>query len=90
MRGAILIYLAVIPLICGGCDDMFTSESSSTFSSDAVFNNEALATEAVNGLYAAMCDDDLYSKKLPMYFSMNTDIEYISGNTDNGRRAIAR
>lgn len=84
------IFISLILLLVAGCDDYFTPESASNYSSEAVFENEDLAEKAVTGIYAAMCDDNLYSKKVTFYYSMNTDIEYISGSTDAGRRAIAR
>lgn len=80
----------LVLLALTGCSDYFSEESASTYTSAVVFQNESLAAQAVDGIYAAMCDDDLYSKKVTFYFSMNTDIENISGSTDAGRRAIAR
>lgn len=80
-------------LLCvffSSCSDYFSPESDSNFTTDKVFSDVNLTGQAITGIYSAMCDDNLYSKKLSLYLSLNTDIEYISGNTDNGRRAIAR
>ena len=84
------IIIATYSILLYGCSDYFAPESDSTYTSDLVFSNEDLASQAVTGIYASMCDDYLYSKKLSLYCSMNTDIEAISGEDDNGRRAIAR
>lgn len=82
--------LSTILFLLIGCDDYFTPESKSDYRPNYVFQNVELASQALNGVYAALCDDNLYSKKASFYYSMNTDIENISGNTDAGRRAIAR
>lgn len=82
--------LSAILFLLIGCNDFFTPESESDYNPNYVFQDVELASQAVNGIYAALCDDNLYSKKASFYFSMNTDIENISGNTDAGRRAIAR
>lgn len=86
----IVYILLVLGVTLCSCDDYFSTESDSTYTEKLVFSNVDLAEQAVVGIYSNMCDDNLYSKKLSMYFSMNTDAEYISGETDNGRRGVAR
>lgn len=89
MNRVVYILLVLSFALCA-CDDYFSAESDSTYTEKLVFSNVDLAEQAVVGIYSAMCDDNLYSKKLSLYFSMNTDVEYISGETDNGRRGLAR
>lgn len=73
-----------------GCKDEFESESPSTLSQTEVFDAASLALQALNGVYVRLTSGNLYGKKLSYYLSLNSDTECISGDTDNGRRAIAR
>ncbi len=73
-----------------GCKDDFESESPSTLSQTEVFDAVPLALQALNGVYVQLSSGNLYGKKLSYYLSLNSDTECISGDTDNGRRAIAR
>ncbi len=73
-----------------GCKDDFESESPSTLSQTEVFDATPLALQALNGVYVNLSSGNLYGKKLSYYLSLNSDTECISGDTDNGRRAIAR
>lgn len=73
-----------------GCKDDFESESPSTLSQTEVFDAVPLALQALNGVYVRLSSGNLYGKKLSYYLSLNSDTECISGDTDNGRRAIAR
>lgn len=73
-----------------GCKDEFEIESPSTLSQTEVFDATPLAQQALNGVYVQLSSGNLYGKKLSYYLSLNSDTECISGDTDNGRRAIAR
>jgi hypothetical protein len=44
----------------------------------------------VLGIYQLMTRDEGYSKRLSMYYGVDTDIAMCSGSFDNGRRGIAR
>lgn len=72
------------------CKDSFESESPSTLTQSEVFDAEPLVLQALNGVYVQLTSGNLYGKKLSYYLSLNSDTECISGDTDNGRRAIAR
>ena len=79
-------------LLCinSGCKEEFESTSPSTLSQTEVFDATPLALQALNGVYVRLSSGNLYGKKLSYYLSLNSDTECISGDTDNGRRAIAR
>ncbi len=79
-------------LLCSttGCKDEFESNTPSTLSQTEVFDAAPLALQALNGVYVRLTSGNLYGKKLSYYLSLNSDTECISGDTDNGRRAIAR
>lgn len=73
-----------------GCKEEFESQTPSTLSQTEVFDAAPLALQALNGVYVQLSAGNLYGKKLSYYLSLNSDTECISGDTDNGRRAIAR
>lgn len=77
-------------LYCSGCKDEFDATSPSSLSQTEVFDAVPLALQALNGVYVQLSSGNLYGKKLSYYLSLNSDTECISGDTDNGRRAIAR
>lgn len=83
--------IAASLLCCStGCKEEFESSSPSTLSQTEVFDATPLALQALNGVYVRLSSGNLYGKKLSYYLSLNSDTECISGDTDNGRRAIAR
>jgi hypothetical protein len=72
------------------CEDYFEYEPVSLFSNENVFNNTDYTRQAVLGIYQLMTLDEGYSKRLSMYYGVDTDIAMCSGSFDNGRRGIAR
>jgi hypothetical protein len=72
------------------CENYFEYEPVSLFSNENVFNNADYTRQAVLGIYQLMTRDEGYSKRLSMYYGVDTDIAMCSGSFDNGRRGIAR
>lgn len=72
------------------CEKYFEYEPVSLFSNENVFNNVDYTRQAVLGIYQLMTRDEGWSKRLSMYYGVDTDIAMCSGTFDNGRRGIAR
>ena len=62
----------------------------SEFTKENIFSNVAATKQAILGIYQLMTRDEGYSKRLSMYYGVDTDIAKCSGELDNGRRGIAR
>lgn len=86
----LVIFISALFAVSVSCDDNFDSESESRITETNISSSPILAEQALLGIYANMSKGSMYGKKLSYYCSLNSDIECISGNTDNGRRAIAR
>ncbi len=90
----ILKILAGGLIICASvlfsCEEYFEYEPVSLFSNENVFNNVDYTRQSVLGIYQLMTLDEGWSKRLSMYYGVDTDIAMCSGSFDNGRRGIAR
>ena len=82
--------IILILSIIFSCESYFEYEPVSLFSNENVFNNADYTRQAVLGIYQLMTLDEGYSKRLSMYYGVDTDIAMCSGTFDNGRRGIAR
>jgi hypothetical protein len=86
----ILSVLGIILLIVFACDEYFEVEPTS-FEPESVFDNADYTRQAIIGIYQLMTRDEGYSKRISMYYGVDTDIAMCSGgDLDNGRRDIAR
>jgi starch-binding outer membrane protein, SusD/RagB family len=97
MKSRTIIYRLMTILISlsflynlNSCDDYFEVVPVSEFSTENVFINTDYARQAVLGIYQLMTRDEGYTKRLNMYYTVDTDIAMCSGQLDNGRRGIAR
>ena len=87
----ILLVLGVILLIIPACDDYFERDPVSSFAPVNVFTNADYTRQTIIGIYQLMTRDEGYSKRISMYYGVDTDIAMCSGSDlDNGRRDIAR
>lgn len=80
----------VMTLIFIGCQDFLEVTPVSKFSTENVFSNLDYSRQAVLSIYQLLTRDEGYSKRLSMYYGVDTDIAMCSGSIDNGRRGIAR
>lgn len=81
------LFLGMIML---SCEDYYEVNSVSYFEPENIFMNVELTRQAVLGIYQLMTRDEGYSKRLSMYYGVDTDIAMCTGSLDNGRRGIAR
>ncbi len=86
----ILFILIVVLLPISSCQDYFNVEPVSVFTNENVFEDVNYTEQVVLGIYQLMTRDEGYSKRLSMYYGVDTDIAMCSGSLDNGRRGIAR
>ena len=84
-RGWMILFVFML-----SCESYFEFEPVSLFSNENVFANADYSRQAVLGIYQLMTRDEGYSKRLSMYYGVDTDIAMCSGSFDNGRRGIAR
>lgn len=73
-----------------GCEKYFEADPVSIFANENVFENVDFTLQALLGVYQLMTRDEGYSKRLSMYYGVDTDLAMCSGDIDNGRRGIAR
>lgn len=73
------------------CEKYFEDDPVSVFTPENVFSTVDYTEKAVLGIYQLMTRDEGYSKRVNMYYGLDTDIEFISGlEPDNERRGIAK
>ena len=88
-----IIFVALIALLLlpyNACERYFESDPVSIFANENVFENVDFTYQALLGVYQLMTRDEGYSKRLSMYYGVDTDVAMCSGDIDNGRRGIAR
>jgi hypothetical protein len=91
IAGICLMILFPVITLLNSCEKFFEYEPVSLFSDENVFNSVYYTRQAILGIYQLMTRDEGYSKRLSMYYAVDTDISMCSGNyLDNGRRDIAR
>lgn len=87
----IIIALTAVFLIPNtACEKYFEADPVSIFANENVFENVDFTYQALLGVYQLMTRDEGYSKRLSMYYGVDTDLAMCSGDIDNGRRGIAR
>jgi hypothetical protein len=72
------------------CEDFLNTTSKSTMDEDVSFSNLDFATMHIMSVYQVMNEDAGYSKRLSLYYGIDSDIEMISGADDDGRRGLSR
>jgi hypothetical protein len=73
------------------CEKYFEDEPVSVFTPENVFSTVDYTETAILGIYQLMTLDEAYTKRVSMYYGLDTDIEFISGlEPDNERRGIAK
>ena len=82
--------IGLVILLFQSCEEYFEQEPVSLFTRDNIFTNVEYAEQALLGVYQLMTNDEGYSKRVSMYYGVDTDIAMCSGSIDNGRRGIAR
>jgi hypothetical protein len=90
IKKILVVLLVTISAGQFSCEKYFEYEPVSLFSNENVFNNADYSRQAVLGIYQLMTRDEGWSKRLSMYYGVDTDIAMCSGTFDNGRRGIAR
>ncbi len=85
-----LIILALFLAPGSSCERYFESDPVSIFANENIFENVDFTYQALLGVYQLMTRDEGYSKRLSMYYGVDTDVAMCSGDIDNGRRGIAR
>lgn len=88
---SLVVTTIVVVFSTSSCKDEFLDvETVSLFSKENIFTNVDYTRQAILGIYQLMTRDEGYSKRLSMYYGVDTDIAMCSGSLDNGRRGIAR
>jgi hypothetical protein len=83
--------LGTVMLFISACDEYFEVQPVSSFEPGNVFTNVEYTKQTIMGIYQLMTRDEGYSKRISMYYGVDTDIGMCSGSDlDNGRRDIAR
>lgn len=87
-----IVLIAIILLFPQSCGKEYLNITpESVFASEKVFTDIYFTRLAILGIYQLMTNDEGYSKRLSMYYGVDTDIAMCSGpSLDNGRRDIAR
>ncbi|WP_163711664.1 RagB/SusD family nutrient uptake outer membrane protein [Mangrovibacterium lignilyticum] len=85
--------LILLTLGFASCTDFLDQTSDSESTSDVVFSNPAFTNSALLGIYSIMTYDEMYSSRLSLMYSENTDIEVVGANQDSynqqGNRGIS-
>ncbi|UCH14085.1 MAG: hypothetical protein JSV22_13400, partial [Bacteroidales bacterium] len=76
----ILLVSGVVLLITLSCDDYFETDPVSSFAPENVFTNVDYTRQAIIGIYQLMTRDEGYSKRISMYYGVDTDIAMCSGS----------
>lgn len=78
-------------LLPSSCENYFEIDPVSTYAPENVYETVDFTRQAILGVYQVMTEDEGYSKRLSMYYTVDTDESRCSGDyLDNGRRDIAR
>ena len=81
----------LVSIVFNSCnDEKLDVVPISQFSNENVFSNVGSTKLVILGIYQLMTNDEGYSKRLSMYYGVDSDIAKCSGELDNGRRGIAR
>lgn len=86
--------LIVLSLGFASCSDSFLDQTSdSEYTSDVVFSTPAYTNSAIMGLYNIMTYDEMYSSRLSLMYSTNSDVEVVGADQNSynqqGNRGIS-
>ena len=84
------VRIILIAVLMSACQDYLEVVPVSYFSNENIFTNLDYTKQAILGIYQLHTRDEGYSKRLSMYYGVDTDIAMCSGTIDNERRGIAR
>ncbi|RKD89977.1 RagB/SusD family nutrient uptake outer membrane protein [Mangrovibacterium diazotrophicum] len=88
---ALLILLTLGFASCS--DDFLDQTSDSEYTSDVVFSTPAYTNSAIMGIYNIMTYDEMYSSRLSLMYSTNSDIEVVGADQNSynqqGNRGIS-
>lgn len=90
VKVSMIIFVSILLIPFSACEKYFEAEPVSIFANENVFENVDFTYQALLGVYQLMTKDEGYSKRLSMYYGVDTDVAMCSGDIDNGRRGIAR
>lgn len=77
----LITYIAVLALAASSCKKGFLDSSSpSEFTSDVVYNSTTYASYALTGIYSLLTQDQMYSARLSLNYSTNSDIEIVGAD----------
>ncbi|ASB48049.1 RagB/SusD family nutrient uptake outer membrane protein [Alkalitalea saponilacus] len=79
--GYILLILAGFAWV--SCEDFLDTSSPSEFTHNVVFSSVAYTEYAIVGIYNIMTEDHVYSARLPLNFSTNSDIEFVGADANS-------
>lgn len=89
-----IVLIALTGLSVTACKkDFLNTSSPSEFTPDLVFSSTAYTEFAINGTYALLTQDYLYSARLPLNYATNSDIEVVGADNasykDGGNRGLS-
>lgn len=89
----ILSALVVLGLGTASCSDFLDQTSNSEYTSDVVFSTPAYTKSALTGIYSMMTLDEMYSSRLSLMYSTNSDVEIVGADQSSynqlGNRGIS-
>lgn len=72
-----LIVAGVMGVATTSCSDFLDQNSPSEMFPETVYNSEGYTQQALNRVYAGLVLDHTYGCRIPLNFSMNTDVELV-------------
>jgi starch-binding outer membrane protein, SusD/RagB family len=86
------IFLQAFVLLFGlsSCTDFLEQTSKSEYEVDYVFSLPSYTESAINGIYSLMTMDELYSSRLSLMYSVNSDIEVVGADASSYNTATNR
>jgi starch-binding outer membrane protein, SusD/RagB family len=86
-----ILLIAFISVYLVSCKkDYLKTSSPSEFNSDLVFSTPVYTGYAVNGIYALLTQDQLYSARLPLNYATNSDIEVAGADNSSYKENTTR
>ncbi|MCC8174363.1 MAG: RagB/SusD family nutrient uptake outer membrane protein [Odoribacter sp.] len=93
MKSKIYSILLIVIMSMSSCNDFLDQTSDSEFTDKDAFSTPAYTEYAISGIYSIMTWDEMYSSRLSLMYSENTDIEIVGASDKNyneqGNRGIS-
>jgi hypothetical protein len=80
---SILLFVATTVISSTSCKKYLDTSSPSTYTDELVFSSTAYTAYAITGTYAMLTTDQLYSARLPLNYSTNSDIEIVGADNSS-------